>query len=158
MNFGLIGVFLYAPVVCEKAKLISLSRSPAQVVKAGNPTPDQLQQFHKAAAHFKHDAAKDAGYDVTLRYVAVASADLNLDRIEARVAKGGHWIEPETVRRRAVSSLENLPTAVSIADRAFLLDNSGNEHRQVLKIGHRGELIQESTRTIWKLLERRLDI
>ena len=81
-------------------------------------------------------AAKDAGYDVTLRYVAVANADLNLDRIEARAAKGGHWIEPDTVCRRVAGSMDNLATAIGIADRTFLLDNSGNEHHQVLKIEH----------------------
>ena len=81
-------------------------------------------------------AAKDAGYDLTLRYVALANADLNLDRIEARAAKGGHWIESETVRRRVAGSMENLPAAIGIADRAFLLDNSGATYRQVLKIEH----------------------
>ena len=79
-------------------------------------------------------AAKDAGYDVTLRYVAVNDAETNIRRVEARTALGGHWIPPETVRRRAVTSLENLPAAIAIADRSVLLDNSGDTYRQVLDV------------------------
>ena len=88
-------------------------------------------------------AAKDAGYDVILRYVAVLDAETNLRRVAARAARGGHWIEPETVRRRVASSLENLAPAIGIADRTFLLDNSGDEHHQVLKIEY-GRITYES--------------
>ena len=34
----------------------------AQAIKSGNPTPDQIQQFHEAAADFKRDAAQQAGW------------------------------------------------------------------------------------------------
>lgn len=78
--------------------------------------------------------AKHAGYDVTLRYVAVETADMNIVRVNARAANGGHWIDPETVRQRAASSLANLPAAIAIADRSTLLDNSGENHRLVLKV------------------------
>lgn len=80
--------------------------------------------------------AKDAGYHVTLRYVALDDAEKNVRRVEARAAQGGHWIEPETVRRRVAGSLENLPAAIAIADRAVLLDNSDAAHRQVLTVEH----------------------
>lgn len=79
-------------------------------------------------------AARDAGYDVMLRYVAVATSDVNIERVAARVAAGGHWIEPEVVRRRVAGSLENLPAAIAIAHRAMLLDNSGLAHRRVLEV------------------------
>lgn len=86
--------------------------------------------------------AKDAGYDVALRYIAVSDVETNLRRVAARAARGGHWIEPETVRRRVASSLENLSVAVGIADRALLLDNSGITHRTVLEV-ERGRLLYE---------------
>jgi len=88
-------------------------------------------------------AAKDAGYDVTLRYVAVNDAEANVRRVQARAAQGGHWIEPGVVRRRVAGSLENLPAAIAIADRAVLLDNSGTTHRQVLKVEH-GRVLYEA--------------
>lgn len=88
-------------------------------------------------------AARDAGYQVALRYVAVEGATVNIDRVQARAAQGGHWIEPETVRRRVAGSLENLPAAIAIAHRSVLLDNSGTSHRQVLKVEY-GAIMQQA--------------
>ncbi len=88
-------------------------------------------------------AAKDLGYDVTLRYVAVNDVTMNIRRVEGRAMQGGHWIEPETIRRRVAGSLGNLPAAIVIADRAVLLDNSGSGHRQVLEI-ERGRVLFEA--------------
>lgn len=79
-------------------------------------------------------AAKDAGYDVVLRYVGVDGAETNIRRVAARAARGGHWIEPEVVRRRVAGGLENLPAAIAIAHRAVLLDNSGLAHRRALEV------------------------
>ena len=76
--------------------------------------------------------AKDAGYEVVLRYVALDDPEKNIRRVAARAAGGGHWIEPDTIRRRVVGSLENLPAAMTIANRSVLLDNSDAAHRQVL--------------------------
>jgi len=88
-------------------------------------------------------AAKDSGYDVTLRYVAVNDVAMNIRRVEARAEQGGHWIEPETIRRRVEGSLSNLPAAIVIADRAVLLDNSGSSHRRVLTI-ERGQILLQA--------------
>lgn len=88
--------------------------------------------------------AKDAGYDVTLRYVALNDPEVNVRRVEERAAQGGHWIEPDTIRRRAASSLDNLPAATAIADRSVLLDNSGTSHREVLKL-ERGRVIYQAS-------------
>ena len=88
-------------------------------------------------------AAKDAGYDVTLRYVALNDPEKNIRRVEGRVAEGGHWIDPETIRRRVTNSLENLPAAAAIADRSVLLDNSDATHREVLQI-ERGRVIYQA--------------
>ncbi len=93
--------------------------------------------------------AKDAGYDVALRYVAVSDAETNLRRVAARAARGGHWIEPDTVRRRVASSLENLPTAIGIVDRALLLDNSGTTHRTVFEVEHGRVLYEAPDPPLW---------
>jgi predicted ABC-type ATPase len=84
--------------------------------------------------------AKDAGYEVTLRYVAVDDPETNVRRVQARAAQGGHWIEPDVIRRRVAGSLENLPAAIAIADRALLLDNTGPAHRPVLEV-ERGRVL-----------------
>ena len=78
--------------------------------------------------------AKAAGFDVELRYVALENVALNIQRVRARAARGGHFIEPDDIRRRYASSLENLPAALAIVDRAILADNSGAEHRVMLEM------------------------
>ena len=88
-------------------------------------------------------AAKTAGYDVTLRYVGLTNATLYIERVTARAVQGGHWIDPDTVRRRVTSSLENLPAAIAIADQSLVIDNSGASHRQLLRV-HRGKITFEA--------------
>lgn len=77
--------------------------------------------------------AKDAGYWVELRYVALDFVDLNIERVQARAAKGGHDIAPDVIRRRYASSFSNLPETLSIVSRAVLIDNSGAVPRAVLE-------------------------
>lgn len=78
--------------------------------------------------------AKAAGYDVELRYVALENVALNIQRVRARAAIGGHFIAPADIRRRYAGSLANLPKALAIVDRAILADNSGVVHRVVLEM------------------------
>lgn len=44
--------------------------------------------------------AKAAGYAVELRYVALDLVALNIQRVQARVARGGHPIALDVIRRR----------------------------------------------------------
>ena len=80
------------------------------------------------------ERAKAAGYEVALIYVALNDPQLNVDRVTERARQGGHYIEPDTVRRRVGSSLDNLPRALAIADQSVVLDNSGPAHRRVLEV------------------------
>ena len=77
--------------------------------------------------------AKDAGYDVSLIYVALHDPELNVLRVAARARRGGHAIDPDTIRKRVETSLANLPRALAIADQAIVLDNSGQTHRRVME-------------------------
>ena len=79
-------------------------------------------------------AAKAAGYDIELRYVALEAVALNIQRVRARAARGGHFIEPADIQRRYTASLSSLPEARAIVDRAILTDNSGLVHRVVLEM------------------------
>lgn len=74
------------------------------------------------------DEAKQRGYEVELVYIRLASSALALERIAARVARGGHDVPPQDVIRRFSRSLENLPKAVNLADRVTILDNSSGKY------------------------------
>jgi len=78
-------------------------------------------------------AAKRAGYAVELRYVALASADLHVMRVEQRVLKGGHGIPRDAIVRRYAQSLENLSKAMELADHVLVIDNSGTEKRLLMR-------------------------
>jgi predicted ABC-type ATPase len=69
-----------------------------------------------------------------VRYVALRQPELNVNRVEARAARGGHYIDPDVVRARVSSSFGNLPRAVAIAHRTVIYDNSGKQHRAILDI------------------------
>jgi predicted ABC-type ATPase len=70
--------------------------------------------------------AHDAGYEITLVFVATGNPDVNLQRIARRKAAGGHGIPTTDVLRRYKRSLENLELAVSYSERAHIIDNTSN--------------------------------
>ena len=74
------------------------------------------------------EEAKRRGYEVELVYIRLASVALALERVAARVARGGHNVPPQDVMRRFSRSLENLPKAVSLADKVTILDNSSGNY------------------------------
>lgn len=43
---------------------------------------------------------KSDGYFVSLFYLKLASPEIAVARVEQRVRQGGHWVEPDVVRRR----------------------------------------------------------
>jgi predicted ABC-type ATPase len=65
-----------------------------------------------------------AGYKVYLYFVSTESADINVLRVAARKAKGGHDVPEEKIRIRYSRSLENLFDAYQLAYQAFFFDNS----------------------------------
>lgn len=76
--------------------------------------------------------AKAAGYKVNLIYVSLQDPSDSIQRVANRVRAGGHNVPKEDVIRRFQRSLENLPEALQIADRAFVFDNSEQRRRLLL--------------------------
>ncbi|GHU20055.1 hypothetical protein FACS189475_08340 [Betaproteobacteria bacterium] len=71
--------------------------------------------------------AKAKNYDVALYFITTDNPEINVARVEARVAKGGHAVDPDAIRRRYHSTMDLLPCAVEHADSARIIDNSGNK-------------------------------
>jgi predicted ABC-type ATPase len=76
--------------------------------------------------------AKQAGYEVGLIFVALNSADLNVERVAERVARGGHNIPEDIIRRRYETAIRSLPEAISLADGTIIFDNSHASGPQLL--------------------------
>ena len=69
-------------------------------------------------------AAAQAGMEVALWYCGLKSPELNIQRVAARVAKGGHDIPQEKIRTRWISSRENLIQLLPFLAEVKVFDNS----------------------------------
>ncbi|WP_326524322.1 AAA family ATPase [Sphingomonas sp.] len=98
------------------------------------------------------EKAKERGFEVRLIYVFLASAELQIERIRLRVAKGGHDVPEQKVRERRERSFDQLAWFFAEADKAWLFDNSGAEPELV---GHKdGKMAALGTRLIPELMTR----
>ncbi len=68
--------------------------------------------------------AKKKGYKVYLYFVCLDKATLNVSRVNDRVQKGGHKVDPDKIVTRYKNTLQNLYPALKLVDRAYLFDNS----------------------------------
>jgi predicted ABC-type ATPase len=68
--------------------------------------------------------AQDAGYDVTLYFVATSDPEINVRRVEGRVRTGGHDVPHDRIRARYWRSLSLLSHAALVARRTVAFDNS----------------------------------
>ena len=78
--------------------------------------------------------AKAAGYKITLVFIGLRSAFHSLARVRERVARGGHDVPVPVILRRHARSLAHLPTAMGLADRCFILDNTGMRPRLLISV------------------------
>lgn len=75
--------------------------------------------------------AKELGFLIWLVYVLLDSPERSIERIKLRVAKGGHDVADDDVRKRYGRSLTQLEWFLDQADQAWIFDNSGATPRQV---------------------------
>ena len=73
------------------------------------------------------ETAKKTGFKTYLYFVCTDDYHKNIDRVQLRVAKGGHNVDSNRIQKRYFKTLENLSDAIKIVDRAFLFDNSGKK-------------------------------
>jgi predicted ABC-type ATPase len=73
--------------------------------------------------------AKAAGYFVQLYFVGIDDPQTNIERVELRVAQGGHDVPRDKIVSRWARTMKLLPQAIAASDRSFIYDNSaaGND-------------------------------
>lgn len=69
--------------------------------------------------------AKELGYKNILIYLTLPSAQEALQRVERRVAAGGHSIPRETILRRFDKSLKNLELVKDTVDYCYIISSAG---------------------------------
>ncbi|MHB8254545.1 MAG: AAA family ATPase [Acidiferrobacter sp.] len=163
------------PVVSPDSMAANQGLTPIQAGKAAIREQERLLQDGASFAvdttlsgnrelELMNRAAK-IGYKINLVFIGINDVSVCQGRIEERVADGGHNVPDEDVRRRYARSLTNLAEAIARADRAFVLDNSG-ENRRLLFSVERGRVRHLTSRLpLWaksalpkKLLEQSLGL
>jgi predicted ABC-type ATPase len=69
-------------------------------------------------------SAVEAGYDVVLVYIGLASPELSGRRVDQRVERGGHDVPRDRLASRYERSLANLKEAITFVPVVKLYDNS----------------------------------
>jgi predicted ABC-type ATPase len=134
------------PVVSPDSIAAERGLSPIQAAKAAIQEQERLLA---AGADFAIDTtfsgnremalmkqAADAGYKVSVLFICVEDLEVCQGRVLERIESGGHAVPPEDVARRYSRSLEHLADALDLADRVFVLDNSGERRRLLLSVEH----------------------
>lgn len=94
------------------------------------------------------------GYSFHLLYVWVRTPELAMRRVRNRVKRGGHYIEPEVVRRRYARSISNFWHLYKpLASTWRIYDNSGR-HLQAVASGGTGVSDLVIVPRIWQALQR----
>lgn len=78
--------------------------------------------------------ARSEGYRTYLYFVATADPAINIERVRLRVELGGHDVPEEKIRARYRRSIDLLDEACTAADRAYVFDNSGEQHELLVEL------------------------
>ena len=78
--------------------------------------------------------AIETGYKVYLYFIATEDPEINISRVNVRVAQHGHNVEPEIIKKRYFKSLNNLKAAVKQTNRAYIFDNTYERANLVAEI------------------------
>jgi predicted ABC-type ATPase len=66
---------------------------------------------------------KSAGYHVGLIYLRLETVEASIARVAGRVARGGHGISEDTIRRRFARGLANLATYKNLVNEWYVCDS-----------------------------------
>jgi predicted ABC-type ATPase len=71
--------------------------------------------------------AKKASYKTYLYFIGTNSPEINIQRINSRVIKGGHAVPIAKIKSRYKNSIAILKKSVIVFNRVYIFDNSENE-------------------------------
>ena len=77
--------------------------------------------------------AKAKGYFIRCIYVITASPDINVIRVQSRVALGGHDVPEEKIINRYYRCLDLIKNVVPVCDVCNIYDNSGDTPIRIFK-------------------------
>lgn len=99
--------------------------------------------------------AQKKKYTIHLLYLWLNDVELAVQRVAQRVARGGHHIPEETIRRRYINGIRNvLKYYLPLSDSALILDNSGIiEAQNMIAIKNANDGLAIKNMVSWKKIE-----
>ena len=76
--------------------------------------------------------AKKKGFKTYLYFISTQDPSININRVKIRVSKGGHNVDEDKIQSRYYKSMGFLYDAFLNADRAYIIDNSSDNVRNIL--------------------------
>ena len=70
------------------------------------------------------EKAKAQGYEIQCIYVLTCDENINVTRVKARYASGGHDVPEDRIRARYHKALALVPRLLSVCSKALIYDNS----------------------------------
>jgi len=70
--------------------------------------------------------ARENGYRVYLYFIATEDPEINISRVNVRVAQNGHFVDADIIKNRYYKSLKHLKEAIQKSNRAYIWDNSAS--------------------------------
>jgi predicted ABC-type ATPase len=96
---------------------------------------------------------KTSGYRVHVEFLSLASADLAVARVAARVRDGGHDVPEDVIRRRFVRGLANFFSLYQpIADTWQVLDNAALDGPKLIAFKRPGGMMEINDEAAWDTL------
>lgn len=95
------------------------------------------------------EAARDAGYRVTLIFVGLNKLSVTKNRVRIRRRSGGHAIPVRDQERRFFRSFDNAPRVATIADEAYFLDDGSGQPRTAAVVLRGIVLFRDTTSAAW---------
>lgn len=114
----------------EAAKLVDARRYTSIAEKKDFTFETVLSSSYKLDIIRK---AKEAGYFIKGVFVLTANPEINVKRVCARVANGGHDVDDEKIVSRYWKSLRNINALLELCDILHVYDNSGDKPVRIIR-------------------------
>ncbi|MGG7035418.1 MAG: hypothetical protein ACI7YS_09530 [Flavobacterium sp.] len=86
------------------------------------------------------EEVKEKGFKTYLYFISTSDPSININRVKNRVSKGGHDVDASKIEARYYRSMELLADAFLIVDRAYVIDSSVADGRNVMVVKNGDEI------------------
>lgn len=130
----------------QNADDINITRKRAAERRRVQPRSEFLEQrqsfsyetvLRSPAQIAKMQDARDRGFHVRLFYIGIDDPEICIERVAARVRRGGHDVSDRLVRENYWKTMDqSLAQSVKVANESLIFDNSSRDHRDPQRVSH----------------------